>query len=164
MALFDRKPLVINDRIIFSPKDLSSGEIFVLVAIKLYRMLMAFGGYGVAAGLIANMLRLTFDFPWSWDVFFMWGIVAGFLSIFPTALEFLTWWWITDEEVQKYKTYYDYMASQKEKFMKDNAIDYHPEPIPPKVGTVVEKEKEKEKAKVIPISSKKKKDDDDEKK
>ena len=120
-------------------------------------MLRVFGVYGVAAGLIANMLRITFAFTWSWDVFFMWGIVAGFSSIFTTALEFLAWWWITDEEVQKYKTYYDYMASQKEKFMKDNAIDYHPEPIPPKKDTGIEKEK----AKVIPISSKQKKDDDE---
>ena len=31
MAIFDKKPLLIDGRIIFSPKDLSSGEKFALL-------------------------------------------------------------------------------------------------------------------------------------
>lgn len=165
MALFDRKPLVVGGQVIFSPKDLSSAEKAYLIAIKSLQMLMMFGAAGLVAGLFAGMLRFTFDFPWSWEVFFVWGIVSGFASIISVGAEFLSWWWITDKEAQQFRNYYDQMSKKMEGFMKDNAVDY--EPLSQDTTTKDDDKGEKTKAKVIPIlttpSRKKPNDQDDEK-
>jgi len=164
MALFDRKPLIVGGQVIFSPKDLSSGEKAYLIAIKSLQMLMMFGSVGLVAGLFAGMLRFTFDFPWSWGVFFVWGIVSGFASIISVGAEFLSWWWITDKEAQQFRNYYDQMSKKMESFMKDNGIDY--EPLSQDTTTKDDDEGEKIKAKVIPIStptSRKKPNDDQDK-
>lgn len=128
-------------------------------------MLMMFGAAGLVAGLFAGMLRFTFDFPWSWEVFFVWGIVSGFASIISVGAEFLSWWWITDKEAQQFRNYYDQMSKKMEGFMKDNAVDY--EPLSQDTTTKDDDKGEKTKAKVIPIlttpSRKKPNDQDDEK-
>lgn len=125
MAFFDRKPQIINGEVLYSPKDLSSVGKILLVIIKVLQMGMVAGAACVVAGALANMIRMTFDFLWSWEVFFMWGIVAGFLSIITIAIEFLSWWWITDNEAQRYRDYYDHVESQMEEFMNHRSIEHN---------------------------------------
>ncbi len=160
MTLFDRKPQIINGRIIFSPKDLSSGEKSVLIAVKLFHILAIFSASCVVIGGLANMIRITFEFPWSWGLFFMWGIVAGFLYAITIAIKFISWWWITDEEAQKYRNYHAHVASQMEGFMKDNAVDY--EPISQQDTT--KKIDGDKKANVIPLHTRKKPNGEDDEK
>lgn len=163
MAIFDKKPLLIDGRIIFSPKDLSSGEKFALLFIKLSQMLLVFAAVGGLAGVIANMLRITFDFPWSWGVFLLWAVVAGLISIASIALEFFSWWLITDEEAQSFRDYYDNMAKRTEGFMKDNGVDYIPEQ-PIQSTTTTKDDDVKDDNKVIPITTIRKQPHDDEEK
>jgi len=166
MALFDRKPLVVGGRVIFSPKDLSSRDKAILVAVKSLQILMMFIAVGTVAGLLAGLLRFTFDFPWSWGVFAAWGIAVGFASIFQVITEFLSWWWITDQEAQKFRDYYDEMSKKMEGFMKDNGVEYKPLPQDPITKKETTTTTEKDKAKVIhlPITTRKKPNDNGEEK
>lgn len=85
---------------IYSPSQVGEELNKIFVSKSLSYLLFAVLFF-VAAGLIPNILRLTFSVPFSWTVFVCWGIVGALFAAIP-LFHFMFWltYGYTEEQVE----------------------------------------------------------------
>lgn len=87
----------------YSPLQLDSKELKRLAIVKVANFFATATLFFMVAGLIPNLLRLTFSMPISWTVFAYWGAVGIGVAFVP-ILHFICWmtYGYTQEEVDRF--------------------------------------------------------------
>ena len=83
-------PIRRSGKQLYSPLQLDNKELGSVVVVKFINFLVTAWMLFMVAGLIPNLMRLTFSMLFSWTVFMYWGMVGIGIALVP-LLHFLCW-------------------------------------------------------------------------